>query len=855
MVQRWKSGLWKVTAVVLPCAIAVLSCVPSLLAEGDTKAQAAADAKFNPEQVKFYEEQVKPVLQAHCIKCHGGEAKIKGGLRLTSRAEVLKGGDTGPAASPDAPDKSLLLKAVRYEDEDLQMPPKQKLPQDKIDVLAKWVQMGLPWSPGDAAPVAAPGAHSAGGIPVTPEAKTFWSFQPVKRPPVPQVKKADWVRTPVDAFILAKLEEKGMSPAPAAEKGALLRRAYYDLTGLPPTPAEVDAFVADSSAGAYEKVIEKLLASPHYGEKWGRHWLDLVRYAETNGYERDGTKPYVWRFRDYVIKSFNEDKPYDQFLREQLAGDEFAKPTRDSIIATGYYRLGLWDDEPADPLQAKFDEYDDIVSTTAQVTLGLTVGCARCHNHKIDPIPQADYYKLLAFFADIRRYSDSRDVKSANNLTDIGPAERKAEYEQELEKREKRKQEIVARMQAIEDAAIRKMSAEDQRASEGPDREQVVRRKLRDFTSDEEWSEHQKLRREHRELAKFDDPRELALSVSNCLVKPAPTHVLVRGSPHSPGDEVKPGFPEVLGFPEPAIPQPKPGARSSGRRTILAEWIASPSNPLTARVMVNRIWQHHFGRGIVRSTSDFGTAGDRPTHPELLDWLASEFIAKGWRLKDMHRLIMTSSAYRMSSRYDEAALAKDPNNDLFWHFDPRRLTAEEIRDSILAVNGTLNLKMAGPSIYTEVPKEVLATSSQPHNAWGTSPPEERTRRSVYVFIKRSLLEPVLNTFDQADTDNTCPVRFSTTVPTQSLTMLNSAFMQNNAAALAARLRKEAGKEPAEQARLALRLALCRKASEDEVQRGLELMKDLQSQHAMTPEKALDAYCLMVLNLNEFVYLD
>jgi hypothetical protein len=582
----------------------------------------------------------------------------------------------------------------------------------------------------------------------------------------------------VDAFILARLEAKGLRPNPPAPKGELIRRVYYDLTGLPPTPEEVEAFVADRSPRAYEALIERLLASPHYGEKWGRHWLDLVRFAETNSYERDNPKPFAWRYRDYVIRALNRDTPYDRFVREQLAGDELADSTPDALIATGYYRLGIWDDEPTDRLQARYDGLDDIVATTGQVFLGLTVDCARCHDHKIDPIPQKDYYRLVAFFQNINHYRNG-------GPTDVRPI-----------------------------ATRRGGTPKGRRPT-----------------------------------------REQALCVTEAGRTAPETYVLLRGNPHVKGVRVEPAFPVILGGHKPVIPAPAEGARTTGRRRVLADWIVTGDNPLTARVMANRIWQHHFGRGIVRSPNNFGLQGDKPTHPELLDWLAAEFVRQGWRLKPLHRLILNSNAYRMSSRGNRAGLAADPANDLFWRFDMRRLTAEEIRDSILAVTGTLNPKMYGPGVYPEIPREVLAGQSMPGKGWGKSPPPEQNRRSVYVHVKRSLLTPILESFDVAETDRSAPVRFSTTQPTQALHMLNSAFLNKQAALLAGRLRREAGNDASNQVRRALFLATARPPNEAEVKRGVGLVEALREKDGASAGVALKCFCLLVLILNEFVYLD
>jgi mono/diheme cytochrome c family protein len=819
-----------------------------------------ADApKFTAEQVAFYEKDVAPVLKTHCLKCHGDDPeKLKGGFDLRTRQAVLTGGDTGPAVDLAKPADSLLLKAVHYKDEAYQMPPKGKMPDKDIAVIEKWVKDGLPVPAGllgDTAKIK-PG-------PIPPDAKNYWAYQPVKKPAVPEVKNTGFaIRNPIDAFVASKWAAKGLTPVAPADRAALIRRAYYDLTGLPPTPDEVDVFLKDTAADAYEKLIDKLLASPHYGEKWGRHWLDVVRYAETNGYERDGPKPYAWRYRDYVIKSFNADKPYDQFIKEQLAGDEIAAASPgghnpDAVVATGFYRLGIWDDEPADPLLALYDGYDDIVATAGQAFLATTFNCARCHDHKADPIPAADYYKLVAFVRDIRPYSDDRNVRSANSLSDITPPEAKAKYEAELAKRQTRLAAVKKEMTAIEDAVIKTLPAEDQRASEGPDRPQVVRLKVVPALKGKEKDDYAALRKERGELErKTDIPgQELALSVNNGDRTPPPTHILVRGSPQAKGKEVQPGFPAVLNLPDPVIPAPKPGMKSSGRRTVLAEWIASKDNPLTARVMVNRVWQYHFGKGIVPSANDFGKLGEQPTHPELLDWLASDFVEGGWKLKRLHKLIMLSGTYQLSSRGDEANLKADPSNTLLWRFNMRRLSGEEVRDSILAVSGTLNLKQFGPSTYPKIPKEVLAGQSVPGQGWPTSPPEEANRRSVYAHVKRSLRVPILVGFDQPDPDSSCPVRYVTTVPTQSLGLLNGEFANEQASGFAQRLMKDTPNDLAAQVTRAIRLTTGRAPTADEVKKDAAFVTGLVEKHKLTADQSLARYCLLCLNSNEFVYLD
>ena len=819
--------------------VGLLAAVPTL-SGGDAKKPAAPA----PAAVQFFETKVRPVLADNCFRCHGAK-KQRGELRLDSRAAILEGGGRGPAIVPGHPEKSLLIKAIGHTDKDLKMPEDKKLPREHIDALTQWIKMGAPW-PGAAQTAGSP---KKGEFVISDKDRAHWSLQPIKRPAIPSVKNDGWVKNPIDAFILAGLEAKGLTPSPPAARQELLRRVTYDLTGLPPTPAEVEAFLADTSPDAYTKLVDRLLDSPRYGEKWARHWLDLVRYAETNSFERDNPKPNVWRYRDYVIRAFNNDKPYDLFLKEQLAGDELGRTDADAIIATGYYRLGLWDDEPADPLLARYDGLDDIVATTGQVMLGLTFDCARCHNHKIDPIAQKDYYRLLAFFHNINHFRNGGPTDETPIFT--SPEQRQA-HAAKMEELNERRRALRAEIGKVE-AEFRTLY-EKERGPIAPSLERVIGVDGAAVLGTERYAAYLKLKKQLQTLKKHEPPADRAL----CVTEPGPqgpeTFVLMRGNPHVKGDKVVPAFPSVFNLPDPVIPPPKPGARSSGRRLVLANWIASPANPLTARVMVNRLWQHHFGRGIVRSPNDFGLHGSRPTHPELLDWLASEFVAKGWRMKAMHRLILTSNAYQMSSRGNPQGLAADATNDRFWRFDMRRLSGEEIRDSILAVSGNLNLKMYGPSVYPEIPKDVLAGQSVPGRGWPVSPPDEQNRRSVYVHVKRSLLLPILDSFDLAETDRTTPVRFSTTQPTQALGMLNGDFLNKQARVFAARLRREAGSEPRAQVRLALALAMSRAPSDAQIERGVRFMTAVRGDGA-SAATALDLYCLLVLNLNEFVYLD
>jgi mono/diheme cytochrome c family protein/GNAT superfamily N-acetyltransferase len=826
--------------------ISSLSLLVLLTAAASTSAADAGSAEF-------YKDKVLPILEARCFECHGPESELKGGLFLGNREGILEGGESGPAVDPDALEDSLILDAINYGS--YEMPPDSQLPDDEIAILTAWVKAGasIPEGSGLERPKI---RHTNPATLVTDETKNYWAFRPVANPAVPQVTNSAWTANPIDNFILQGLEQAKLSPTSSADKQQLIRRAYYDLTGLPPSIDDVEAFVNDKSDRAFEKVIDRLLESPQYGERWGRHWLDLVRYAESNSYERDDSKPFAWRYRDYVIDSFNADKPYTQFIKEQLAGDEFDPRTPDSIVATGYYRLGIWDDEPVSQKQALYDDLDDILLTTSQVFLGLTMNCARCHDHKIDPIPQKDYYRFLAFFSGFQRYG-VRGYPSVEDAS-IGP--------------------IAVNMDEEDRAALRKQL--DRELNEHHRKIDFVERKLHELLTPPEKEDFKatavrvdlarkyagkgiarKLVEEYETAVarkkEIEDsrPAELAqaLIIKEIGATPRDTFILVRGNANVEGEKVEPAFPSILSPPQPVIKTPSSG-KSSGRRTALANWIASDKNQLTARVMVNRIWQHHFGRGIVGSSNNFGNIGDKPTHPELLDWLATRFMQGEWKLKTMHKLIMLSSTYQMSSQSSEKELAADPANKLYWRFSMRRLSSEELRDSVHAASGSLNLKMGGPSIYPIIPQEVLAGQSRPGAGWGSSSEEERARRAVYIFIKRSLVEPLMADFDFADVDSTCPVRFVTTQPTQALSLLNSEFMNRQAAAFAEFLKKEAGDDLVKQVELGLTRATQRRPTKPEIDRGIGLIESLKTDGV--PEGiALKYYCLTLFNLNEFLYLD
>ncbi|MCU0866157.1 MAG: DUF1553 domain-containing protein [Planctomycetes bacterium] len=873
----------------------------------------------------------------------------------------------------------------------------------------------------------------------------WWAYRPVQRPEVPAVRRADWVRTPVDAFVLAKLEANGLQPAPAADRHTLLRRITYDLTGLPPTPAEIAAFVADDGADAYERVVDRLLASPQYGVKWAQHWLDLVRYAETDGYERDRPKPAIWRYRDWVVTALQSDLPYAEFVHKQLAGDELPDPKVADLVATGFHRLGIWDDEPSDPLQHRYDDLDTIADTTARAFLAVSMGCARCHDHKKDPLSHREYHGFLGFFENLKPYdlrAQTVPVDGARARFDAAIADYSGRRSglvaalsargrsrwdelsavQQRERLEQARAAVLASYpgdrgsatQLLDEVGDRHGAVDGQVVQVPGHRGQALRfdgddavvlprlvadsfsvaffvrsdqrgagrdSDLRWFTGtglvdgevsgitadwgiawlgdgrvvagtgdpetfvgsgpghhDGQWH-HVVFTRDQANgrIALYVDgglageatggtqsltapPRlvvgraqvggpgfrgdldelqfflralsaaevaALALELPGGIASgadlqgqaeltalatlqrpdldtvdvlavaehgpngPVPV-VRLRGNVHSQGAQVALGFPSMLGASSP--PALQPTAHSSGRRTALARWIVDPANPLTWRVLANRLWQHHFGRGLARSSNDFGRLGDLPTHPELLDWLACEVLARGQSLKAMHRLLVTSNAYRMASDAEPDALARDPLNDLLWRFDRRRLTAEEVRDSVLACSGDLNLELGGPSVFPPMPAEVLATASNPDAAWGRSPPEQAARRSLYVHVKRSLPEPLLSAFDRADTDASCPVRFATIQPTQALTLLNGEFANVQAERFAARLAREAAEVRARLAR-GLELVTQRPARAADLERLLALFDELRRDHGRSETEALQRCCLVLLNCNEFLFLD
>ena len=773
--------------------------------------------------------QLLPVFAKNCVGCHmGGNAS--GGLHLDNLDSVLAGGKHGPALAPGDAMGSLLLQYVRGE-RSPKMPMGGALDPSTIDLLAKAVAQMKP------------AAESKKTNPYLD-----WLLHKPKEPALPAVQNANWVKNPIDRFILAKLEEKGLQPAHPASKRALLRRVYFDLIGLPPTPAEIEAFEKDNSPDAYEKIVDKLLADPRYGERWARHWLDLARFAESDGFAIDAERPTAWRYRDYVIRSFNQDKPYDTFVKEQIAGDEMQGGNRsERLVALGFLRMGTWEADANFKTQLRQDVLNDITTTVGQVFLGFTVGCARCHDHKYDPIPQRDFYRLQAFFAPMRVEDRPAPFSEPEHPKLMKTNQR--EFEDEAEEANDALKQLEERLKE-KFASVHKSKPETKKG--GDFMKALKDAKDPTFAAEEraKWTEASNHARKLTEMsARY---RPVAYSVSDVVPPQVPslaeTYVLAGGELANKGEKVEPGFLQAVVGKNETATIPFAGG-SSGRRTALAEWIASANNPLTARVIVNRLWQHHFGEGIVRTPSDFGINGDRPSHPELLDWLATRLVAEHWSLKAIHRLMLTSNAYRQSTENPnyEKYVQADPKNQLLWRMNWIRLEGEAIRDSVLAISGQLQSSDGGPGVFVSVPSD-LAEGFE-FFKWFPSSEKEQARRTIYTFQRRSVMNPMIEVFDGANMSEVCSRRSTTIVPTQAFALMNSPFMNAEAKHFAERVIEFAGPDRDKQVEDAFLLALGRAPSAGERQKAVQLFTSASA------SDALARLGLVLFNLNEFLYLE
>jgi len=782
----------------------------AVLSGGFTVFAAAPDAAVHPT-VGYYSD-IKPVLAVHCYKCHDGE-KPKGGLRLDTLTNALAGGKSGDAAIvPGSSARSELVRRIALREGDEMMPPKgARLTETEVARIQQWIDEGAKW----------------------PERDDYWAFQPPKEPPLPKGKAPN----PIDRFIEARLAAKEIKPLPQADARTLLRRAFFDLLGIPPTPEEAQLFLRDKSSDAYEKLMERLLADPRYGERWARHWLDLVRYGESDGYEDDKVRPHAWRYRDYVIRSLNADKPYDRFVQEQVAGDELWPDDPDAWIATGFARLGSWDGMSKEPAQQRQDFLNDATDAVGAAFLGVTLGCARCHDHKYDVITQRDYYRVQAFFAGVKR--ETRETKGAPNEPPFVTAAFRTDSAE------------LARLKSERDELLRVAREALEKEREG----QAENKKIEDDAV------KKRVDKEHPgQLGKLNDaikPLEARVRFHEPKIEavfhgegPKKIRLLKGGELARPGEEVAPGFIA-------AMLTPGESASPDGKRPALAHWLAAPENSLTARVQVNRLWQHHFGSGLVATPSDFGRNGKRPTHPELLDWLALQFVRDGWSLKKMHRLMMTSAAYRRASSVDAIASAKDPENKLLWRMNRRRLEGEAIRDTILAVSGTLNPAMGGPGVYAQLPKGVNVEfpNNDKELSWGTVTAEDNRRRSIYLFQRRSLTFPLMDVFDGAPMNQSCAARPQTTVAPQALALFNGEFTREAAVQFAARLRREAGVDASKQIERAFQLAFTRPPGKVERVTALKFLQEQTTTRDADATAALADFCHVLLNASELIYPD
>ena len=812
----------------------VLCIVPALFAQDDGS--------------RFFEEEIRPLLLAKCQSCHN-DTVASGGLAMTSRESMLRGGTRGPSVVPGSPSDSMLLTAVEQTG-DLKMPPTGPLPASEVEALRTWVSGGAAWG-------------QPAGDPQAAEA--LWSFKPVIRHEPPQVGNADWVRNPIDAFILQGLEAEALEPSPEADRRTLIRRASLDLTGLLPTPEEIRVFLEDTEPGAYGRVVERLLESPHYGERWGRHWLDIARYADTNGYSIDGPRS-IWPYRDWVIDAFNDNLPFDRFVIEQVAGDLLPDPTHNQLIATGFHRNTMINQEGGtDFEQYRVEAVVDRVRTTGAAFLGLTLGCARCHDHKFDPISQREFYQFFAFFNNVdeiggnleERLGRSRMMHPILELAEPTALTERDSVQAELDRLEDELEVLSASLEATWDERFPPGEIEDiERARDiiavGP----KDRTSVQDGVLDRAFSKNvPEFKAKMGEIGKLSQklPKIPWTMVMRDLPEPRDAYIHVQGDFTRQGEPVAPGTLRVL----PAMRSDLPLNRLG-----LARWLVADDNPLTPRVTMNRLWQRYFGLGIVETENDFGTQGNPPSHPELLDWLASEFVRSGWDLKDMHRLILNSATYRQASTYRADAAAVDPSNRLLARQNRLRLEAEIIRDAALSASGLLAPAVGGPSVYPPQP-EGAGQFTQVDRNWKADEGQNRFRRGMYTYFIRSAAHPGLVLFDAPIAQESVTRRNRSNTPLQALTLLNDESQTEFASALANRIR-EHSTDREERIRRAFEICLARPPSQLEAERIAGFLSQMTDAFATDVEAlrktgadtaraaAWTAAARVMLNLDEFV---
>lgn len=948
--STWSVKLTLLMGIVIGSAITWLPSV-----EG--REQAAT-----PDQTEFFEKKIRPLIAAKCQKCHSADAQVAG-LDMSSAEGFARGGESGALINKDKPEESRLLKVIGY-NESLKMPPSGKLKEDEIEAITTWVKMGAPW-PGTTtvAATAKTWPKNSSVRSFTDDEKNWWAFQPIRDFAPPQVKNSAWVKSPIDNFVLAKLEEKGLKPAAPADKLTLLRRATFDLTGLPPTTKEMNDFLADHSPDAFKKVVDRLLSSPRYGERWGRHWLDVARYADSTGNDEDHRYPHAWKYRDYVIQAFNDDLPYDQFVREQLAGDllpaaDGSEVNRRGIIATGFLALGAKAIAQQDKVKMLYDVYDEQVDVTSKAFLGLTMACARCHNHKFDPILTKDYYAMTAMFAGTKSFSNWESHVSVPLEKPLVPKAEFAKYQaakKELAEKDKRvklateiitdsiKEPLVkqhaprladfmlaarkvyqngakleevaaqtrlpadllkkwieylkpsdkvrgylnewndAKPEKLNEVALAYQTRFQKRFAEwearvtewrpkyqkalaenkslpgkptleaGEDRFyddvyfgggpfSISPKDKKNFTADQ-WTSLEALRKESEALKKAAPPEpDMACAVEDG--EPVKQKVFIRGDYNSHGDDAPPSFPAIL-----EKYDTKPGFTGSGRLQF-AQWLTRPEHPLTSRVMVNRVWSWHFGEGLVRTPDNFGKMGEKPSHPELLDYLARQFVQNGYSTKSLHRLIMLSSTYQMASD-NPSAFEPDPDNRLLSRFNRRRLSIEEMRDGLLLIDGTIDFTMGGSL------QSGRGTDGETSQGRLSVNPETLKRRSVYIPLRRANLPTLLNLFDFGDATTMTGKRQLTNVATQALFWLNSQFLTEGSTKVAQSLLVSEAKNDATRLATAYLLILNRKADQSEIDAGIKYLENFKQKFAgdKAEQKAWQSYCRILMASNDFIYVD
>jgi hypothetical protein len=837
---------------------------------------------------EFFSHEIRPVMERTCWNCHGDGIQSSG-LNLSTREGALEGGNRGPAIIPGNAEDSRLFRQIAGL-EGPTMPIGIMLSADEIENFRLWINQGAQWDDGPVATVAG-GDFQAFATEVPPSARDYWAFQLPEQQSLPLIEN---FAHPIDRFLEQKRQESDLVAAPEADRLTLLRRAYLDLLGLPPTPDEIDAFLADAAPGAWERLIDRLLASPHYGERWGRHWLDVARYADSDGFEQDVDRDNAWRYRDYVVEAFNDDKPYDRFIIEQIAGDEVDNASHETRIATGFLRAGpRVNFREKDNPERRWDYLDDVVATLGRGVLGMTIQCARCHDHKFDPILQKDYYSLTSSIfgyveLDWPMLPEEQALKylaTSADLDDQVSALR--EQIRDIEQPYLTALKIERIRNEFPADVLEAVLIPEQQRSEGQKllAAQVLTIGVPRTRVDEAMSEVDRTRRamlrgqiEVVEAQRPEQPPMMeivtdgdyrytpdragdnVLGCPECRIKMdepgsfihqgpgryevPPANFLIRGDPFSLGPELEPDFLTVAKYGTPPTEIPRSNGRTSGRRLALAQWIASEENPLTARVWVNRVWHHHFGRGIVASLDNFGVVGDRPTHEALLDWLAVEFMENGWSTKELHRLIMTSAAYKMASAYENPGNSEaDLENHLLWRYRQQRLEAEAIRDVIMATSGRIDLSVGGRPIFPYIPQEILDTASLFGRWDNQADGPEVWRRSLYVYRRRTLTFPFFETFDLPDQNITAAYRNTSTVAPQALTLMNNPFVLNQAESFANQIEERAPYDVNAQVELVYRTALTRSPSSEEAAIGRQLVEN----------GSLQDLTHVVFNLSEFLY--